>query len=117
MKKLAQHLIFSADCSQSMGLPPVLKIRRFENYFFFCFVPRSGVTFVQNPKLSKNRGVCKYSQNRYLRGTVCTRIQYMRGGGTKDPPQKQTWRLDEIKKRKTEIFKTSDFLAQIVASR
>ena len=39
------------------------------------------------------------------------------GGGTKDPPQKQTWRLDEIKKRKTEIFKTSDFLAQIVASR
>jgi hypothetical protein len=35
MKKLAQHLIFSADCSQSMGLPPVLKIRRFENISFF----------------------------------------------------------------------------------
>jgi hypothetical protein len=32
-------------------------------------------------------------------------------------PPAQTCRLEEIKKRKKEIFKTSDFLAQIVASR
>jgi hypothetical protein len=35
-KKLAQRLIFSADCSQSMGLTSVLKVRRFENVFLFC---------------------------------------------------------------------------------
>jgi hypothetical protein len=37
MKNLAQRLIFSADCSQSMGLTSELKIRRFENVFLFSF--------------------------------------------------------------------------------
>jgi hypothetical protein len=41
MKNLAQRLIFSADCSQSMGLTPELKIRRFENLFIPFFL-RSG---------------------------------------------------------------------------
>jgi hypothetical protein len=53
MKNLRKRLIFSADCSQSMGLPPELKIRRFENLFLFFLFSRSSVTFVQNPKLSK----------------------------------------------------------------
>jgi hypothetical protein len=37
MKNLAQRLIFSTDCSQSMGLTSELKIRRFENLFLFLF--------------------------------------------------------------------------------
>jgi hypothetical protein len=57
MKNLAQRLIFrfSADCSQMMGLPPELKIKRFENFVFFSFfkISRHVCTksnIVQNPK-------------------------------------------------------------------
>jgi hypothetical protein len=56
MKDLAQRLIFSADCSQPMGLTPELKTRQFENLFIFFFFskisrhvcPKSNI--VQNPK-------------------------------------------------------------------
>jgi hypothetical protein len=83
MKNLAQRLIFGADCSQSIGLPPVLKIRRFKNIFFQDQASR--LSKIQNYPKSK------IVQNRYLSGTVCTRIQYMGGGGggRKDPPLKK----------------------------
>jgi hypothetical protein len=58
MENLAQRLVFSADCSQSMGLPPELKIRRFENsflFFFFFFEDQaSRLSKIQNCPKSKN---------------------------------------------------------------
>jgi hypothetical protein len=54
MKNLAQRLIFSADCSQSMGLPPELKIRQVEKIILFFLKIRRHVCpkskIVQNPK-------------------------------------------------------------------
>ena len=98
MKNLAQRLIFSADCSQSMGLTPELKIRRFENLFLFFF-------FLQDQakiKGSTPQNPPSKIHPRYLRGTLCTRIQYM-GGRVEQrihPPPK-TW-YDAWKKLRKE---------------
>jgi hypothetical protein len=49
MKNSAQRLIFSADCGKSMGLPPELKIRRFNFFSFFSFLDQaSRLSKIQN---------------------------------------------------------------------
>ena len=101
-ENVAQCLIFSADCSQSMGLTSELKIRRFENVilFFFFFQDRAKIKG-STPQNSPSK-----TGDRYLRGTVCTRIQYMGGGWIKWstlPPKRDAWK--KLRKERKKISK------------
>jgi hypothetical protein len=58
-----------------MGLTSVLKISRLKTYFFL-YLLKNHASRLSKIKNSPNRGVCKFTQNRYLRGIVCTKIQY-----------------------------------------
>ena len=109
MKNLAQRLIFSADCSQSMGLPSVLKIRRFENLFLFFVLFKD-----QASRLSKIQNCPKTGVYANLPKTGTSEVLFVPeyntwgGGGNKGstPPKKR----DAWKKLRKERKKFSKLL-------
>ena len=104
MKNLAQRLIFSADCSQSMGLTPEPKIRRFD-FFFFKKI---------RPKLKDPPPKSTLQNRRPVPQRYCLYQNTIHGGGrgiewSTLPPKRDAWkklRKERKKFSKLLIFST-----------
>ena len=108
MKNLAQRLIFSADCSQSMGLTSELKIRRFENVFLFFIFSKI------RPKLKDPPPKSTLQNRRPVPQRYCLYQNTIHGGGggikwSTPSPKRVAWKKLRKKRKitlKRVIFST-----------